>query len=120
MVRFTKPVFHGRQALLRLQQLGPRSRLVGFQFSDRVVQPGDNDWARRLEGCQVVEQGRPAGRVTSARFSPTLEKYVGLAWVPAGRSHPGGQFLIHSHNTDLSAMVTPIPFYDPQGERLKS
>jgi sarcosine oxidase subunit alpha len=120
MVRFTKPVFHGRQVLLRLQHIGPYSRLVGFQLSDRVARPADNRWARRLEGCQVVEQGRPVGRVTSARFSPTLEKYIGLAWVPAKRSHPGAQFLVRSYNTDLSAMVTPIPFYDPQGERLKS
>ncbi len=86
MVRFGKPQFHGREALLHLKAMGARSRLVGFHLPEGTARGGDNVWARQLEGCQVVEQGRPVGRVTSARFSPTLEKYIGLAWVPEARS----------------------------------
>jgi sarcosine oxidase subunit alpha len=120
MVRFAKPLFHGRDALLRLQELGPRSRLVGFQLPPDAARATGPDGARRLEGCQVVEQGRPVGRVTSARHSPTLDKVIGLAWVPAERTKPGEPFRIHSANTDLPALITPLPHYDPQGERLKS
>jgi sarcosine oxidase subunit alpha len=120
MVRFSKPLFHGRDALLRFQELPLRSRLVGFQLPQGAAQEGDNGWVRALEGCQVVEDARPVGRVTSARFSPTLDKTIGLAWVPADRSKPGTTFLIHCHNTDIPALVTSIPFYDPHGERLKS
>jgi sarcosine oxidase subunit alpha len=120
MVRFAKPQFHGREPLRRFRELPPRSRLVGFHFPRSAPRPGDNGWARQLEGCQVVEQGRPAGRVTSARYSPTLEKYLGLAWVPEARGATGGEFLVRHAGADLTAQITPTPFYDPQGERLKS
>jgi sarcosine oxidase subunit alpha len=120
MIRFTKPLFHGRETLLRFKELPARTRLVGFDIPRGAPQPGDNAWARRLEGCQVVEQGRPAGRVTSARYSPTLAKYIGLTWVSEARAAAGGEFLIRCDSADLAARITPVPFYDPQGERLKS
>jgi sarcosine oxidase subunit alpha len=111
MVRFDKPIFHGREPLLRLKAMSARSRLVGFVMEDnsRVVQ----------EGCQVVEQGAPVGRVTSARYSPTLERSLGLAWVPAARSAVGSRFFMRWNGVDVPAKVVPVPFYDPRGERLR-
>ena len=120
MVKFGKPLFHGRDSLLRLKGMPARTRLVGFQISPGAREPGDNGWARQLEGCQVVEQGRPVGRVTSARSSPTLGRYIGLAWVPAARAAPGVRFTIRGNGGDLDATAVPLPFYDPQGKRLKS
>jgi sarcosine oxidase subunit alpha len=84
------------------------------------VAPGNNDWARQLEGCQVVEAGRSVGRVTSARHSPTLGRYIGLAWVPEAGSAAGQRFLIRHDGNDLAGVVAPVPFYDPEGKRLKS
>ena len=112
MVRFDKPLFHGREPLLRLQAMGPRSRLVGFQMLDSPrVAP---------EGCQVVEDGKPIGRLTSTRFSPTLERSIGLAWLPAAKAVVGQRFFIRWDETDVPAMVTALPFYDPDGRQLKS
>jgi sarcosine oxidase subunit alpha len=119
MVRFGKPQFHGREALLRLKEVGSKTRLVGFTFPEGAGPRADNDWARQLEGCQVVEQGHPVGRVTSARYSPTLEKYVGLAWVPEARAAPGQSFSIRCDGRDVAALVVPTPFYDPEGKRLR-
>jgi sarcosine oxidase, subunit alpha len=119
MVRLAKPQFHGREALLRLKELGPRSRLVGFTMPEGTHPRGDNDWARQLEGCQVVERGRSMGRVTSARYSPTLEKYIGLAWVPDAEAAAGKSFFIHCAGLDLAAAVAPIPFHDSEGKRLR-
>ncbi len=111
LVRFDKPLFHGREPLLRLRQMGPRMRLVGFRMADgsRVTS----------EGCQVVENGVPAGRVTSARYSPTLGQSIGLAWVPAARSAAGSGFFIRWNGTDVPVRVVRGPFYDPKGERLR-
>jgi sarcosine oxidase subunit alpha len=120
LVRFSKPQFHGREPLLRLKAKGLRTRLVGFQLADAEAGLGDRSWVRDLEGCQVVEQGRPVGRVTSARHSPTLEKTIGLAWLPVASSTPGTRFLIRHDGADLSAVVVPLPFYDPEGKRLRS
>jgi sarcosine oxidase, subunit alpha len=112
LVRFDKPLFHGREPLLRLRQRGPRSRLAGFHMVERDRVPP--------EGCQVVEQGKPVGRVTSARYSPTLERALGLAWLPAHRAEAGGRFWIRWNDTDVAAVVAPVPFYDAKGKRLKS
>jgi sarcosine oxidase subunit alpha len=116
MVRFAKPQFHGREPLLRLKEMGPRTRLVGFHLPEGA----DGGRARELEGCQVVEQGRLVGRVTSARYSPALAKLVGLAWVPTAGAAVGERFLIRYGGADLAASVAPVPFYDPEGKRLKS
>jgi sarcosine oxidase subunit alpha len=112
LVRFDKPCFHGREPLRRLQTMGPRSRLVGFHMLDRYRVPE--------EGCQVVERGRPVGRVTSARYSPTLERALGLAWVPAARAEAGEPFWVRWHDAEVPAVVVPLPFYDPDGKRLRA
>jgi sarcosine oxidase subunit alpha len=111
LVRFDKPVFHGRATLLRLRDLGPRSRLVGFVLAEGGALPA--------EGCQVVDEGAPVGRVTSSRFSPTLERGLGLAWVPASAAGVGSRFLIRSNGADVTAVVAALPFYDPKGKRLR-
>jgi sarcosine oxidase subunit alpha len=120
MVRFAKPQFHGREPLLRLKETGPPARMVGFHVAEGAAPGGDDGWARRLEGCQVVERGRPVGRVTSMRVSPTLGRYIGLAWVPAARAKSGESFLVRCDGADLPAAIVPVPFYDPEGQRLKS
>jgi sarcosine oxidase subunit alpha len=112
LVHFTKPFFHGRETLLKLKAMGARSRLVGFSMQDHFLVPA--------EGCQVVENGKPVGRITSARYSPTLERSLGLAWVPATRSNVGEEFLIRFQGKEVRAAIQPVPFYDREGKRLKS
>lgn len=112
MVRFDKPMFHGRDFLLRLKAMKSHARLVGFQMLDSKRIPS--------EGCQVVEQGRPVGRVTSSRYSPTLERSIGLAWVPTTRAVVGERFWIRWNDGDVPAVVARLPFYDPDGKQLRS
>jgi glycine cleavage system aminomethyltransferase T len=42
-----------------------------------------------------------------------------LAWVPAATAVPGERFLIRWNGADVPAVVAPLPFYDPEGRRLK-
>jgi sarcosine oxidase subunit alpha len=112
LVRFDKPMFHGRETLLRLREMDPRSRLVGFHLAGNNHLPG--------EGCRVVEQGVPVGRVTSIQHSPTIGCVIGLAWVPARKAAVGESFLIRSDGRDRPATVATLPFYDPEGARMKS
>jgi sarcosine oxidase subunit alpha len=112
LVRFDKPMFHGREFLLRLRAMGPRSRLVGFQLEEAEDMP--------REGCQVVEQGVPVGRVTSIQHSPTLGRVIGLAWVPTSKTAAGARLFIRWNGRDVRATVTALPFYDPDGTRMKS
>jgi sarcosine oxidase subunit alpha len=111
LVRLDKSEFHGKEPLQKLQQRGPRSRLVGFTLLKGSKAPE--------EGCQVVDKGLPVGRVTSSRLSPTLGQFIGLAWLPAARSAAGERFQIRANGADVPAIVTQLPFYDPEGQRLR-
>ncbi len=62
-------------------------------------------------------QGRIAGRVTSIQESPTLGHAIGLALVdPAIASRSDFRIRIDG-GAELTATVTPLPFYDAAGER---
>jgi glycine cleavage system aminomethyltransferase T len=77
------------------------------------------------EGNQIVE-ARPDGRlkiigyVTSSRWSPTVNKAIGLCWLPASFNHQGQEFNVRLGGALHMARVTLEPFYDPKGEKLRS
>jgi glycine cleavage system aminomethyltransferase T len=58
--------------------------------------------------------------VTSSRFSPKLERTIGMAWVPVALSEDGAQITLADDGKRLSALVQTAPFYDPDQERLRS
>lgn len=112
LVDFNKPLFLGREPLQRRAARGLRTRLIGFNLESEALLPE--------EGCQVVEQGRSVGRVTSIRYSPTLQRTIGLAWVPTEKAAVGSRFTIRAGGADITAVVAERPFYDPRGERQRS
>jgi len=66
------------------------------------------------------DAGAPAGRVTSARRSHQLGTVIGLAWVPAPLAADGATVTIADAGRRLRAAVTTRPFFDPDGEVLRS
>jgi sarcosine oxidase subunit alpha len=111
IVKADKPDFLGKRSLEDLQREGPRERLVGFTGVGSWVPP---------EGASVVHEGVWVGRVTSSRWSPALGTVLGLAWVPAGWANDGARFEIQFGGSHATATVATRPFYDPEGERLRS
>ena len=64
--------------------------------------------------------GDIAGRVTSIARSPTLDCYIGLAYVSPKYATPGST--IHIRLTDgqmVPATVSTVPFYDPDNRQQK-
>jgi glycine cleavage system aminomethyltransferase T len=57
--------------------------------------------------------------VTSSRFSPKLEKTIGMAWVPAALAEDGTEITLADNGRRLTAQVQTTPFYDPDQERLR-
>jgi sarcosine oxidase subunit alpha len=112
MVKLDKPDFVGKAGLQRAARSPGSQQLVGFVI--------DGTGSISDEGCQVVDQNRPAGRVTSCRFSFTRGLAVGLAWVPRQLSEDGKQFTIRANGSLVTARVHREPFYDPDGTRLRS
>jgi glycine cleavage system aminomethyltransferase T len=60
------------------------------------------------------------GRITSSRYSPTLKKSIGLCWLPVDQSAPGSEFTVRIRGELHPGRVVPLPFYDPEGVKLKS
>ncbi|HYT52962.1 MAG TPA: 2Fe-2S iron-sulfur cluster-binding protein [Gaiellaceae bacterium] len=111
IVKFDKDDFVGKWALGHVAERGDRERLVGFEMVNGVVP---------LEGGQIVVDGRPAGRVTSARRSAKLGTSIGLAWVPPELAEEDSQFEIRVDGRLEPARVRLRPFFDPDGERLRA
>ena len=110
-VRFDKEDFIGRSGLVAVRDRGLRNKLVGFVMENGLV-PDD--------GVPVVAGGAPVGRVTSARRSPTTGKGFGLAWVPVDLAEEGRRISVLIDQKPAPAQVRLRPFYDPDGERLRS
>jgi len=110
-VKFEKPDFVGKHYLLKTQREGPRQQFIGFVVKgDEAVENGD----------VIVGSGKIVGRVTTAGFSYTLQKYVGLAWVPVNLAAERSTIpIVHASRT-VDAEVASGPFYDPEGKRMKS
>ena len=110
VVRFEKEDFIGRGGLSVARERGLNERLVGFTMGNGLV-PDD--------GSQIVDAGRPIGRITSARLSPTIRKGFGLARVPIALAEEGREIYVRVDGTDVPASVTLKPVYDPEGKRLR-
>ena len=108
VVKFAKEDFVGKSTLVSLRERGLKHRLVGF-VTDRLVE----------EGSAVVVNHRPVGRVTSARISPGQKRCVGMAWVPYEISFERAQIDICQNGRTVPARVYRLPFYDPEGKRLR-
>jgi glycine cleavage system aminomethyltransferase T len=73
------------------------------------------------EGAVVLaENGGPMGQVTSARRSRQLGKVIGMAWVPSVAAGDGTTITISDEAARYTATVTTAPFFDPEGEVLRS
>jgi sarcosine oxidase subunit alpha len=102
----------GKWALEHYSQHTPATSLVGFSSANGHVP---------TEGSVVVdEQGEPVGQVTSSRHSPVLDRVIGMAWVPGPLARDGAQITISDEGQTYYAEIQTKPFYDPDGEVLRS
>ena len=58
--------------------------------------------------------------MTSARFSPVLDRVIGMAWVPSPLARDGARVTISDQGRTVDAHIQTRPFYDPDGEVLRS
>jgi sarcosine oxidase subunit alpha len=103
----------GAVALRQAEADRTRFRLVGIEMDDPVRPPRD--------GSLIVDQ-RVRGYVCTARKSFTLNRSVGMALVEAELAEAGTRLEIFEDECNgkkLSARVVRMPFYDPQGHRVR-
>jgi len=102
IVKLEKGEFLGREALARQQHSGIRRKLIGFEMRGRGI-------AR--DGYAVFIDGSPAGWVTSGGPSPTLNKNIGLCYLPIERAEIGKSIQVLIRGQLVEAVTVPTPFY---------
>jgi sarcosine oxidase, subunit alpha len=111
IAKLDKEDFVGKWSLEHVLERGFREQLVGFETESGVVP---------LEGGQIVVDGRPGGRVTSARWSDHLGRAIGMAWVPPDLAEEDAELTLKVNGSVEKARVRLRPFFDPDGEKLRS
>jgi sarcosine oxidase subunit alpha len=103
--RMDKPWFIGRAALERTARVSDERRWVGFSMAGPAP----------VEGTPIFDRagGEVVGNVTGSWHSPLLGKTLMLGWQ---RRPPHDDRVVIDGR---EAVVTPTPFYDPEGHRAR-
>jgi sarcosine oxidase subunit alpha len=105
-VRMDKPAFIGRAALERTAKIDDERRWVGFAMDGEA--PPEGSPIRSMSDSGII------GNVTGSWTSPLLGKALMLGWQRHGR------FDDRVEINGREAVVTPTPFYDPEGLRARA
>lgn len=101
VTKFTKD-FINSEALKAQKEAGLKRKLVGFEMIDRGIPRG------HYELCDA--EGNKLGEVTSGTQSPTLQKGIGLGYVPTEFSKAGTEIFVKVRDRLLKAQVVKTPF----------
>ncbi|MEG4323576.1 MULTISPECIES: glycine cleavage system aminomethyltransferase GcvT [unclassified Microcoleus] len=101
----SKGDFIGREVLEQQKATGVSKRLVGLEMQGRHI-------ARH--GYPVIFDSETVGEVTSGTLSPTLNRAVALAVVPAKLAKIGQQLEVEIRGKNYPATVVKKPFYRAQ------
>lgn len=103
----------GAVALRQTKDQEGRLKLVGFKMEDKLRPPKDGS---------VIIDDKIRGYICTARYSTTLSAAIGMGLVESHLSKPGTPLKIFEDGMGeqrLGASVVKMPFYDPEGLRLK-
>ncbi len=109
--------FIGKEALHRIKEEGPKRQLVGVEIGGANL--GAFNDGSMIDVFGVHKGGARIGDVTSACYSPRLEKNIGFAMVPTEHSELGTELEIERPEETVAAIVVEKPFVDPEKETPK-
>lgn len=101
ITKFTKE-FINSDYLAEQKAAGVTKKLVGFEMIERGIP--------RHDYLIVNEAGDEIGVVTSGTQSPSLQKAIGMGYVPVEYATPGSEIFIQIRNKNIKATVVKIPF----------
>ena len=100
--------FISKAALTLIKERGVSQQLVGLEIDgDPFVGSNDFFWPILKEGVKV-------GTVTSAIYSPRLQKNIALAMISIDHTASGRVLQVDKLSETRTCTVVPIPFYDPK------
>lgn len=101
ITKFTKD-FTNKAAILEQKEKGVSRKLVGFEMIDRGIPRHDYPIADTA--------GNIIGKVTSGTQSPTLNKAIGMGYVPTTFAKADTEIAIMIRDKAIKAKVVKIPF----------
>ena len=102
--------FIGKQALKKIRAKGVHRKQVGLELqTDPLRGPNTRFWPIAVDGEFV-------GKVTSAVYSPRLEKNIALAMLTVEHAEVGTRVDVEMFGDSdrIGATVVDIPFFDPK------
>jgi aminomethyltransferase len=106
VVRFTKAVFIGSEALRRQREAGVTRHLVGLAMTEPGIP---------RQGYRILHAQEVIGAVTSGTKSPTLGKAIALGYVASTWREVGTRLSIEIRNRLVGTEVVALPFYKRAG-----
>ncbi len=104
----------GKEALRRIKAEGVKRKLVGVEIEGDPIAFNTTKWP-------VSYAGRPIGHITSAIYSPRLEKNIGYAMAPVEHAELGSRLTVSLPGSgERQATVVRRPFVDPKKDIPKS
>ncbi|MBP6641664.1 MAG: glycine cleavage system aminomethyltransferase GcvT, partial [Flavobacteriales bacterium] len=104
ITKFTKD-FVDSDRLKAQKENGVERNLVGFELTERGIPRHDHP--------VVDEAGKVVGKVTSGTMGPTVEKPIGMAYVPASMAKEGTPIWVDIRGKATKGVVVKTPFYKP-------
>jgi aminomethyltransferase len=102
ITKFNKD-FTNKAALAEQKEKGVAKKLVGFEMVDRGIPRHDYEIADA--------SGKVIGKVTSGTQSPSLNKAIGMGYVPTALAKADSEIFIIIRDKPIKAKVVKIPFY---------
>ncbi|OGC76965.1 MAG: glycine cleavage system protein T [candidate division Zixibacteria bacterium RBG_16_50_21] len=102
ILKLDKGDFIGKEAILKTKQNGLSRKLVAFEMLDKAFP---------RQHYPIHKNGDKIGEVTSGVFSPSLEKGIGLGYVPTQHSEIGSTFEIQIRDKFYPAQTVKAPFW---------
>ena len=105
--------FIGKEALTRIKREGVSRKLVGVEIAGDRLDLNMTRWPVHIAGAEI-------GYITSAVYSPRLDKNIGYAMVPIEHAVLGTTLTATVPHGDAKIKVVEKPFVDPTKETPKS
>ncbi|SCX95770.1 aminomethyltransferase [Nonlabens sp. Hel1_33_55] len=102
VTKFSKE-FVNHEALATQKETGAERKLIGFTMDEKAIPRG---------GYNITDpEGNAIGMVTSGTMSPSLNKGIGLGYVPSSLGIPDGKVYVQIRKKIVPATVVKLPFY---------
>ena len=99
--------FIGKKSLQKIKKEGVKRNFVGLEISgEPLIGSNDQRWS-------VLRNRENVGYITSAVYSPRLEKNIALAMVSSSAAVLGTSLQVDDGEKIRKSSVVPKPFYDP-------